>query len=445
MTLLITVATKDALYLSSDYRLSDKGKPTETTNGAKQLSVQGKRWLGQISFTGVAKDGNGYDTRAWIQDVAASTPPDAPLEHFIEALVQRGTQAIATIQHYDNRLTVVVAAVSDRKCRLFVVSNWEALFAPAPHGRSQLRSCEVTITRPRVLVHGRGGTVPRSLRRRIQHLAALHSGRDQISSTLAMANEFAARRSGGTISPGCWVQALLSDGNSFGRNHGEVPGTPSNIFASGFDMGKWIAAEFPAAPGKKLTLVQSVGYMGRGSPAPTEIGESRTILFSSPANVVSITLGAGGPVIATLSIAGTKGELTVRKNQYASASLGTVSFSGNPVTLSSAKPFFVKRLRLSCVPTVDGAQPRTWDYVFDIKFAGTTLEVTISQNSMAFRSANAPAPPPVLGSNEELVMAAPVGGLTLSITPTMTQTAATLEVQFLLRDFPELRRNAEVP
>ena len=445
MTLLITVATRDALYLSSDYRLSDKGKPIETANGAKQLSVHGKHWLAQISFTGVAKDGNGYDTRAWIQDVAASTPPDAPVEHFVEALVHRGTQAVATVQNYDDRLTVVVAAVEDRRCRLFVASNWEALFKPAPHGRSQLRSCEVTITRPRILVHGNSGAVPRSLRRWIQHLVAFRSGSDHITSTLAMANEFAARESGGTISPGCWVQSLLSDDNSFGRNHGEVPGTPSNILAGGFDMGKWIAAEFPAAPGKKPTIVQSAGYMGPGTPAPTEIGEPRTILLSSPANSVSITLGAGGPIVGTLSTSCIDDELTVRKNHYASISLGAVTFNGNPVTLSTAKPFVAKRLRLSCLPTVDGAQPRTWDYVFDLKFDGKTLEVNVLQNSMAFRSANTPAPLPVLGPTEELVMAAPVGGLTLSVTPFMPQTTANLEAQFLLRDFPELRRNTEVP
>ena len=255
MTLLITVATKRALYQSSDYRLSDGGRSIETENGAKQLSVQGRRWIAQVSFTGIAKDGNGYDTRSWLQETAAALPPEALIESFVDALVQRGTQALSTIRNYDNRLNVVVATVEASAARLFIATNWEPLFAPATQDRDQLRYCEVNIARPRVLVHGNAGTVPRSLRRWIQRLVVLRSDRDRIASALAMVNAFAARQSGGTISQGCWVQGLFSDGNSFGRNHGVVPGTPSNIVAGGLDMGQWLATEFPAAPGDRKSVV----------------------------------------------------------------------------------------------------------------------------------------------------------------------------------------------
>jgi|HubBroStandDraft_1064217.scaffolds.fasta_scaffold127072_1 hypothetical protein len=440
MTLLLTVATKDALYLSSDYRLSNQGQPTETANGAKQLTVHNTRWFAQISFTGVAKDGYGYDTRAWIQDAAVSTVPDSPLELFVDALVRRGEQAVSTIQGYDNRLTVVIAAIDDRTCRLFIASNWEVLFAPPPQGRGQFRSCELVISKPKVLVHGNAQTVPRSLRRWIQRLVAGGAGRARISSALATANEFAAKRSGDTISPGCWVQSLVSDGNSSGQNYGDVPGSPSRIFG-GVDRGRWFAAEFPAVPGKKLTLVQCAGYFGPRTPAPAEIGPPRTALVSSPTCAVSIKLGEAGQVVGTLSISGSSSYLTLRKNQQTLLPLRIVDFNVNPITLRAAKPFHAKRLRLPCVPTVDGAQPRNWNYLFDLKYDGETLEVTVSQNSVAFRSANAIAPLPVLGSNEELVMSVPLGGLTLNVTSSDPRNATQLQAQFLLRDFPELGRN----
>lgn len=442
MTLLITAATKHALYLSSDYRLSDKGKPVETSNGAKQLSVQGKCWIAQISFTGVARDGHGYDTRAWIRDVVKSLPPDAPVERLVDALVDRGTRAIATIQKFVTRLTLVVAAVENHKCRLFLLSNWEALFMPPPRGLAELHSREVTLTRPRVLVHGNMNTLPRSVRRRILQLVTGDSGRELICSTLAMANEFAARGSGGNISSSCWIQSLFSDGNSYGRNHGKVPGLPSSIHAGSDDMNKWISTEFPMAPGEQRVLLQSVGFMGRGIPAPTEIGEPRTIRVLSPATSVSITLGKGGPVIGALSTPGITGELTVRKNQYAYASLGAITFEGNAATLNAARTFVGRRLRMPCVPTVDGAQPRTWDYTFDVKFDDTTLEINARQNSMAFRSVNLPSPMPVLGPSEELLMVAPFDGLRMSVSALAPKSTGNIQGQFLLRDFPELRRGA---
>ena len=64
-------------------------------------------------------------------------------------------------------------------------------------------------------------------------------------------------------------------------------------------------------------------FRGRPTPAPTEVGEVRSIRLVSPANAVSITAGSEGPLLATLSFSGITLELAVRKNLYASTSLGT--------------------------------------------------------------------------------------------------------------------------
>lgn len=200
-----------------------------------------------------------------------------------------------------------------------------------------------------------------------------------------------------------------------------------------------MAAEFPAAPGKKLTLEQSWGFRGHPIPSPTEVGEVRTIRLLSPANTISVTSAAEGPMLASISFSGITGELAVRKNLYVSTSLGAVTLVANPETLRRAKPFHIKRGRLSCLPTVDGAQPNSWDYTFNLDFDGSKLALTVLQNSTGLRSMYASKPLPVLQDTEELLMMAPRGGLTLSVTPAVPQASASLDAQFLLRDFPELQ------
>jgi hypothetical protein len=107
--------------------------------------------------------------------------------------------------------------------------------------------------------------------------------------------------------------------------------------------------------------------------------------------------------------------------------------------LPRAKPFQVKHARLSCLPTVDGAQPNSWDYSFNLNFDGSQLDLTILQNSTALRSMYATKPLPVLHDTEELLMVAPLGGLKLTVSPSVLQASASLDAQFLLRDFPELQ------
>src|SRR5213592_4296596 len=105
MTLLITLATHAAIHQSSDFRISDQGVPRETENGTKQLSVTAMRWAAQIMFTGVARDGKGYDTRAWLEDVLASIRADATPDEFLLLLRERGAKELSRVTTYDNRLS----------------------------------------------------------------------------------------------------------------------------------------------------------------------------------------------------------------------------------------------------------------------------------------------------------------------------------------------------
>ena len=86
------------MHQSSDYRLSDAGRPVQTENGAKQISASGQDWVAQISFTGVARDGRGYDTREWLRDTLVAERTDTTLDEVVAAIARRGNTALETVQ-----------------------------------------------------------------------------------------------------------------------------------------------------------------------------------------------------------------------------------------------------------------------------------------------------------------------------------------------------------
>jgi len=57
--------------------------------------------------------------------------------------------------------------------------------------------------------------------------------------------------------------------------------------------------------------------------------------------------------------------------------LGTVTLEIDPKTDGVLA---LERQQLSNVPTVDGARPRTWDYVFDLHGGGGSFTLMIRQN-----------------------------------------------------------------
>jgi hypothetical protein len=240
------------------------------------------------------------------------------------------------------------------------------------------------------------------------------------------------------ISEECWVQSLMANGRSAGKNYGAIAGTPSNINVGGIDLGQFIAMEFPAAPGKQLTLLQTVGVRGSGTPAPTEIGEPRSIKFSSPTNALLLAALQGQGSFAQVTIAGLVGDLVVSKNAWSDTTLAKVTVELDQDSAKWPKPFSRKRVPLKCVPIVDGGSPRTWDYSLDIRWDCQRLEIDIAQMSVALRSQNLPTPMPVLNATEELVMVAPSSTLSMVVTLSEPRVVGAIEARFLLRELPEL-------
>ena len=116
-------------------------------------------------------------------------------------------------------------------------------------------------------------------------------------------------------------------------------------------------------------------------------------------------------------------------------------YTSHESALINVKPFKYKRQTLACVPTVDGANPHSWNYTFDVKYDGSIFEISLVQLSTSFRSANLPAPMSILGENEELIMAAPTNEPKFIASQSEPRLTINLNARFLLRDFPELNDN----
>jgi hypothetical protein len=374
-----------------------------------------------------------------LRGTLASLGADSTLDEVVAAIVGRGNSALATVQSYDRRLSVVVGAVVGGRSRLFLLSNWESLTAaPTTQPRPTLEANEVDLGKPRILVNGFASALPAWARKRLLWLQTHGAAPEPLRDAIARANRLAAANSGPYISEECWVQSLMADGRSAGKNYGAVAGTLSSITVGGIDLGQFIASEFPAVPGKQLTLLQTVGVRGGGTPAPTEIGEPRSIQFSSPTSALLLSALQGQEPFARITVGGFAGDLVVSKNAWSQTTLANVTVELDQDPSKWPKPFQRKRVPLKCVPIVDGGSPRTWDYSLDIRWDDQKLEIDIAQMSVALRSQNLPTPMPVLKATEELVIVAPSSTLSMVVSLTEARVFGAIEARFLLREFPEL-------
>jgi hypothetical protein len=239
------------------------------------------------------------------------------------------------------------------------------------------------------------------------------------------------------ISQGCWVTSIQSNGHSAGQNYGLVAGLPTEV-GPGIDFSGMVKNLIHPILGKQLTIVQSVSVFGTTKPLPPEIGEPREIKVSTPTTLMQGIGQAPGSDFPRLEIKGHSTTVKLRKNVVVKAVLNTVRFEVDPTVKNAGAILACERLKLSNLPTVDGAKPRTWDYTFDVHVGGGIAVLTIRQMSVALRAMNCVQGLDVLSPTEELVMVAPWESLILHATPHEPKAFGQIEATFLLRDFPEL-------
>jgi hypothetical protein len=438
MTLLITLANKSVVHQSSDYCISDwSGNVVETVNGAKQLSVSAEHWTARVVFTGIAFDSKGYRTLDWLETEGLSLDRKARPEEFIGQLARRGSDELKRVRADRRKLTLVVTFVEGGRCRLFLVSNFEQpgkdqLGAPL----DALRWFDLDLSDPLVLVSGAPGALPRHEKRCLERLFRSSTDPQALRDRMAAANRVAAGRPGykKLISEGCWVFSLFADGKSYACNFGEVPGIPGQVIPE-FDIGAFIRENYHAAPGQQIKIRQmaSVRFVMTG-PQPAPIGEPREVRFSAPTTSVHGIGQDAGAAFPQLVFEGRSGMVTPRKNEQVTAVLGTVTLEIDPSQGDKGGVVALERLKLLNAPTLDIAQLPTWSYTYEFRGGGGAYTLHLCQMSAALRADHSTGPS-FLGPNEELVLAAPVGGLTLQATPQEPRVTGEVVASFLIRDF----------
>lgn len=437
MTLLITLANKSVIHQSSDYRLSWGGNVVETANGTKQLSVSAECWTARVAFTGIAFDGHGYHSIDWLREEGVSADSKDGLEAFVKKLSWRGSKELQRVKAEYRHLTVLVAAIEARRCRLFLLSNFEA---PRQNWRRMpldtLQWYEVDLSKPVVQINGTRGAMRRWDEKCLERTLRKNGNPQAIRDRIAVANQQAARqpRFEKLISEGCWVVSLFADGTEHGQNYGEIPGIPESVMP-GYDLRGDLQNILRSAPGKQVVLRQTASVHGaKLVPLPPPTGVPREIRFSTQTTILDgIALGCSVE-FPRLTFEGRNGVVIPRKNEQVTAVLGTMTLEIDPTTLGGMT---LERQKLTNVPLVDGACPRTWDYVFDLHGAVGAYTLQLRQNSVALRTTHCTGLD-ALCPNEELVLVAPVGNLMLHATPKNPSVTVEVVASFLIRDFPEL-------
>jgi hypothetical protein len=128
MTLLLNLLGPRGIHQSSDYRLIKCAtwSPIEDEFGSKQLAHVASTWSAQISFTGVADNGQ-RKTRDWILECLGHQPQSVDAATALSGLASTAAVELRRVPRKDWFLTIV-ATVHERSgaTRLFVVSCAES-------------------------------------------------------------------------------------------------------------------------------------------------------------------------------------------------------------------------------------------------------------------------------------------------------------------------------
>jgi hypothetical protein len=194
------------------------------------------------------------------------------------------------------------------------------------------------------------------------------------------------------------VSSLLRDGRSSAVNFGEVAGIPDN-YMDNVNMADFVRTEFKPAPGKKLTLVRSASFAAMsGSESYPELlpeGELRSFEFSTPSSSLSGIGNTFGGDFDKIILEGRTGSATIRKNEWTSIVLNTIRWELGETTRDESGFRLFRGLRITNLPIVEGAHPRSWDYTFDVSITREVHTLRFNRMSMAFRSANCERPLPI--------------------------------------------------
>jgi len=236
MTLNITLVSREAIYQSSDFRLSVFDTATgryipRDDVAQKQVFVSTFRWNATVTFTGV---GATADIRVadWLAEQVRSFKGHVPFSDLLKALLGADSW-LRTVPARDRRHTFVVAGFVSIYPIVALVSNFETVTAQAhPDPLKRLIVTQFRPRKPQLIITGQRAAVETtnraSLLRRVRAGAAAHEMHLQLAETNAVAARRPAARN--TVSEACFTCHLSSDGTGEARAHGldeSQPYTPA--------------------------------------------------------------------------------------------------------------------------------------------------------------------------------------------------------------------------
>lgn len=163
------------------------------------------------------------------------------------------------------------------------------------------------------------------------------------------------------------VSSLHADGRFSSSNPGAVKGIPDSI-PGPFNLGKLLRNNLP---GEDITIVQAASSSGSSRNAPELLpeGEPRTLKYSNPTTSMNGIANISGGKFDKITIEGLSGSVSIRKNEPVTVVLGKIHFEAGPTgpaPRDESEIPWVPRFAIPNAPTIDGVQPRNWNYPFDV-------------------------------------------------------------------------------
>ena len=231
MTLNLMLTSRDAVYLSGDFRLvsvRDQVPLPDSYDTQKLVPVIGHEWAALIAYMGVASAPPVVaDVGHWIVEQMDAIPPSGPFEELSTRLLQ--LNPLLDRMRGDRRVAFSVVGFQNRRPFMMLLSNFLDLDGHVTDAGSQLRAYCRTPTQPEVRAVGtlRPDVFERvRLVRMLQANASRGAVPEMIRQAIAEINANVARRSAGSISEACVSGYLLRSGAAALGGHGIPDSAP---------------------------------------------------------------------------------------------------------------------------------------------------------------------------------------------------------------------------
>jgi len=330
MTLILTIANLRGVHQSSDYQLTDprNGHLVSDRAGSKQLEAGFRRLHLNLAFTGVAEGTTGR-TMDWLSAELKALPHDSTLQNICKSLAKRSTREMKPYRLGGVLTLVLTAAEVEKPFRVAEISNVRNWKEKPPRAKGHFDIQIRTVKRPFHLISGYRDCVPLLERQRLKALARdPNRTTEEIGDALAAINAIAAKKSGGSVSNGCWISSQVVDGKARRfdiRNVGQHGDSVQHILG-GVDVADLMKKQFEPAPGEELRVKHIGGLtMGRSEPPLPPEGDPKDFTFSGSS--IAHALWSSGQRCAKIEIVQLDCIVSARRNEKVRVPFAQIQFS----------------------------------------------------------------------------------------------------------------------